>query len=109
MKRLAIALVVSGALTLVSMNGEEAQAGDFSIHIGTPGLHVDVGRPHGYRSLYRGVGRSRVAPYGYRSRRRYVLPQFHYDYYPTEIIPHGSHYHVIPGHVDRHYGSPFHW
>ena len=36
--------------------------------------------------------------YGYRSRG-------HYDYYPSTVVPHGNHAHVIPGHYHYHRGS----
>lgn len=31
----------------------------------------------------------------------------HWDYHPTQIVPHGNHYHVQPGHYDYHQTG--HW
>ncbi len=46
-----------------------------------------------YNSFYGG---------GYYGGGHYNYP--HYDYHPTTVVPHGNHYHVIPGHYDFHYG-----
>ncbi len=32
----------------------------------------------------------------------------HYDYHPTEVYRHGSHFHVQPGHYDWHVGGRHH-
>lgn len=49
----------------------------------------------------------------------YVQPQphahwhdtSHWDYHPTQIVPHGNHYHVVPGHYDYHQTGhyDYHW
>jgi hypothetical protein len=31
----------------------------------------------------------------------------HWDYHPTTIVPHGNHFHVVPGHY--HWHSTGHW
>lgn len=31
----------------------------------------------------------------------------HWDYHPTQIVPHGNHYHVVPGHY--HWHQDGHW
>lgn len=33
----------------------------------------------------------------------------HYDYRPTQVIPHRDHYHVIPGHYDYHRTGHWHY
>jgi len=33
----------------------------------------------------------------------------HYDYHPTQVIPHRNHYHVVPGHYDYHRSGHWHY
>ena len=32
----------------------------------------------------------------------------HWDYHPTTVVPHGNHYHVMPGHYDFHQTGHMH-
>ena len=77
--------------------------------------HDDHGRSGFRSSNYGGFG-SRYGGYsdghrhsdghrysGYRgSSNRVWHDTSHYDYHPTTIVPHGNHYHVLPGHYDFH-------
>ena len=80
----------------------------FGIYTGR-GISIHFG--HGYRSyrpIYYGGG-YRVR-YGHGIPHRTYHSHGHYHYHPTEVIPHGNHFDVIPGHYDyypgRHHG---HW
>lgn len=85
------------------------------IHYRSRGVHIDIGSPHGYyghRSYghYPSYYRSGWAAHyhsGFYGRGNYG--RGHYHYYPTEVIRHGHHYHVIPGHYHYHRGGPGPW
>ena len=85
----------------------QAQAQGFSF--GTRGLSIQFGQsypsyytraPHSY---YRSYNNYRYNNYRYNNYRydcRSPYRYGHYNYHPTEIIRHGNHYDVIPGHFD---------
>jgi hypothetical protein len=33
----------------------------------------------------------------------------HYQFHPGGFVPHGNHFHYIPGHYDLHRGGHWHW
>jgi hypothetical protein len=33
----------------------------------------------------------------------------HWDYHPAQIVPHGNHFHYVPGHYDYHQTGHWHW
>lgn len=60
------------------------------------GSRSGSGYGYGYGATGYGRGRS-VSPSGYGAG--------HLDYHPTQAVPHGNHYDVIPGHTDVHRGG----
>ena len=72
--------------------------GGISIGIAT-GRYGGVGAYHSslYRSRYGGYGLRYQARYPYSNRG-------HYDWHRTQIVPHGGHLDVYPGHWDYHGG-----
>lgn len=67
-----------------------------------PSISVQIGG-FGYYS-----GRSYGSSYGSCYRPSPVWHDTsHYDYHPTQVVPHRDHYHVIPGHYDYHRSG--HW
>lgn len=65
--------------------------------------HYGYGGGYGYRGgFYSNSFYGRPSYGGFYGGGHYDYP--HYDYHPTTIVPHGNHYHVIPGHYDFHYG-----
>ncbi len=67
---------------------------------------------------YHGYGGYSYAAPSYHVVQPYVVQPHlhwhdtsHYDYHPTQIIDHGCHYHVIPGHYDFHQDGHYdlHW
>ena len=115
-----VAAAVAVALCFVA-GADQAEARGFHIQAG--GVHVDVGRPHGY-----GYGRYTAGypSYGYggygggygRVQRSYYGGGFggghshwhdtsHYDWHGPSLVPHGNHYDYVPGHYDYHHDG--HW
>ena len=45
--------------------------------------------------------------YGYGYGYGYGYSRPHFDYVPTQIIPHYNHYHVQPAHLDYHIGGRY--
>ncbi len=89
--------------TMSAVDSNQANA-DIGIYAGR-GISIRVGggypvyRPlysPSYRSIY---GHGFTAPYGSFYSRG------HYHYHPREIIRHGSHYHLVPGHFDYYPGG----
>jgi hypothetical protein len=76
--------------------------GGLSIGIGV-GRYGGVGAYHSslYRSRYGGIGSPYYGNHRYSNRG-------HYDYHPTQAIPHGNHLDVYPGHFDYHRGHHGH-
>jgi hypothetical protein len=33
----------------------------------------------------------------------------HWDYHPAQVVPHGNHLHIVPGHYDYHQTGHWHW
>ncbi len=85
------------------------------------GIRVSFGTGYGYNRGYSNFGYNRgysnygynrgFSNYGYnRGFSNYGYNNYnrgHYDYHPPAIVPHGNHYHVIPGHYDYHRGSHY--
>ena len=104
MRTLILTCVALATFSVFGTFSGTAQAGDFAIHFGGPGYHVDVGRPH-YRSVYYGDyygGHGWHDDYDYYRGHRVWHDTSHYDYHPGEFIRHGYHYHYVPGHYDYH-------
>jgi len=78
---------------------------EFGIYAGR-GLSISIGSGYGgYRSLYAPSYRS-VYGHGWGSPYHHSYrPSGHYHYHPQEVIRHGSHYHLVPGHFDYYPGS----
>ena len=77
--------------------------------VNTASAH-DHGRSYGGHSHsqgYRYGGNS-----GYVPRYTPSYPVYHdtthYDYHPGSFVPHGGHYHYVPGHYDLHRTGHFH-
>ncbi len=84
--------------TMAATDTNQAKA-DFGIFAGR-GISISIGGGYpGYRSLYAPTYRS-VYGHGYASPYRSYYSRGHYDYHPQEIVPHGNHFHMIPGHYD---------
>lgn len=125
MKSAILGAVAALGLALGGIN--ETQAGDhyahgYYGHYGTSrlgsGLQITVGSRYGnsgrYYSGYRGgyggyngyqyglgnYGYGHNHGYGYRPPVWHDTS--HYDYHPGGLVPHGNHYHYIPGHYDYH-------
>lgn len=62
-----------------------------------------------YNSGYRQSFSPRVQIYGNWNRGPIYHDTSHYDYHPPTVVPHGNHYHVIPGHYDYHQTGHYHW
>ena len=70
----------------------------------------------GVRSSNYGAYGSRYSGYSggqrYSGTQRYNSSRWHdtshYDYHPTTVVPHGNHYHVVPGHYDYHQSGHWH-
>ena len=109
MKKFTLSLAVLATLVLLSADTGVAQAAHgfrgfrgFGIHLGGRNVHVDIGRPHGYRTF----GGSFQSGFGVPSRHVWHNTS-HFDYHPTERVWHGNHIDVIPGHFDYH--NTGHW
>jgi hypothetical protein len=79
------------------------------IHFRSRGVHIDVGNPHGHYG-HRSYGHYPSYPRGGWAAQYHsgFYGRGHYDYHPTEVIRHGHHYHVVPGHYDYHRGGHGH-
>ena len=101
-----------------------AEAGNGFFRIGGGGVQLSIGGnrqySHGYQSYrpsygynsYRpsygvGIG-SHSSNFGHGYSGGYYHDTSHYDYHPTEIIRHGNHYDVQPGHYDLHQTGHYH-
>lgn len=90
-----------------------ANAGGFSISIGNGGFGSGYGGYRSYRPSYGGGYYNSYRPSygaGYGHVPSYQIPRYrsyrgHYDYHPTQVVPHGNHYDVYPGHYDYHRGG----
>lgn len=108
MRRLIAPLMAAVAAIGFSLGPAES-ADAQGIHFHSRGVHIDIGNPHGHYH-YRSYG---YAPSYYRGGwgahyHSGFYGRGHYDYYPTEVIRHGNHYHVIPGHYHYHRGGHRH-
>lgn len=95
-------------------NGFSLRIGGFGISTGNYGYRTSVHQrgyyPHsGYNSFYgarnHGIGNHRGGHYGHG---RSFHDTTHLDYHPTEVIRHGNHYDVQPGHYDVHRTGHWH-
>ncbi|QDV68421.1 hypothetical protein Poly24_21300 [Rosistilla carotiformis] len=90
----------------------QAQGGGFSIQFGTPSYGYG-GYSRSYRPSY-GYGYGSPS-YGYNRHQSYYRGYSghhphrpHYDYHGPRVVPHGNHYHYVPGHYDLHRGHRGH-
>ena len=115
-------LVIAGAVLALSIADSNQALARHHRHghshrgYSSPRLSVSFGHRGnaGFRSGYRGYN----AGYGGHSGR-YGYPAYggngyrtwhntsHYDYHTPSVVPHGNHYHVVPGHYDLHQTG--HW
>ncbi len=105
MRKLTFALAAVAVLVLVGADSNTANAAHgysgFGIHIGGRNVHLDIGRPHGFRSHH--VYRTRyTAPHHYDWH-----DTSHVDYHPASYQRHFNHYDYVPGHLDYHQTG--HW
>ena len=107
--------VVASLLMTADAPSASAQNGFFrvgglSISVGHRGYRSSYSRVPSYRSHYGHGIRSSHGYGGYRSHFGHVFyhDTSHYDYHPTEIIRHGNHYDVMPGHYDFHRTGHYH-
>lgn len=114
-KWMAAALLAVGSL-MFTADAPSANAQNGFLRVG--GLSISIG-PRGYRSFYSyapsyrahyGHGYYGGSQFGYGSRfgHGFYHDTSHLDYHPTQIIPHGNHYHVQPGHYDLHRTGHWH-
>ncbi len=61
---------------------------------------------YGGHNAYRGYGQSPTIHL--RTNRGYYHDTSHWDYHPGTVVPHGNHYHYIPGHYDYHRQGHWH-
>ena len=107
-----VGLTVLAGLGMVAAAEKPASAGGFDIQVYRGGRnyafsyggHDHGGGYYGARSFYGGHG-----GYYCPSRRPSAVwhDTSHWDYHPGEYVPHGNHYHYIPGHYDWHQDG--HW
>ena len=93
MKQLILASVAAVGILLVATSSSEAGG----VHYGYGGTHHGV---HGHHN--HGFG-------GYAPSYGCYYPSYpqwhdtsHYDWHPGGFVPHGNHYHYVPGHYDLH-------
>lgn len=103
-----ICVVALVAASFVTMN--VASAGDHHRHGHRGGFRSAFGGSWnggygGYGGYNRGYGGN--GGYGYTQPRWHDTS--HYDYHPAQVVPHGNHYHVIPGHYDYHRTGHYHY
>jgi len=109
MKRFMVLTSVFAAIVAFGTFASPAQAGDFAIHFGGPGYHVDIGRPHDGRAYYGGHRAVRYGGYGnYGHGHGEWHDTSHYDYHPGEVVRHRNHFHYVPGHYDFHETGHYH-
>jgi hypothetical protein len=113
MKKTALLIACAG-LIIGGIGLAAPEKADAGIRISFGSGHYGHGHGHyrGYGNYYGGgfysnsfYSRPSYGGYyggGYYGGGHYNYP--HYDYHPTTIVPHGNHYHVIPGHYHYHYG-----
>jgi len=105
MKKFTLSLAALAAFAMLSMDTGVAEAAHlfrgFGIHIGGRNVHLDIGRPHGYRDYP-----------SYRST--YFAPSQHvwrntsyFDYHPSGNTRYGNHCDYVPSHFDYHQTG--HW
>lgn len=127
MKTLILATTLAAGL-MVGASEANAQGISFYMGGGSPyGSSYGLGYSSGYSGglyapsygSYGGYGYGGSYLNNYRGPRNsgYIWHDTtHYDYVPTQVIPHGNHYHVQPGgyylhqsgHVDRIHGNHIH-
>ena len=110
---------------LTGLDAPKAEAGNgFSLQIG--GFGISSGgsryspRSYGHSSHYRGGNRGAInrGGFGYsrgfgvhgihRSNRGGFHDTTHLDYHPPQLVPHGNHFDVQPGHYDVHRTGHWH-
>jgi len=94
-----------GAAAIIA-SGSEAQAQ--SCRYGGGGYRGGYSSGGISIGFYGGRGISYGASYHRAPRRSWYHDTSHYDYHPTQVIPHRNHYHVIPGHYDLHRTGHWH-
>ncbi|GAA5507779.1 hypothetical protein [Novipirellula caenicola] len=112
-----IAVPAIAACFALTADTSTAEAGNGFLRVG--GLHISLGGSgysHGhyqhytprYGSSYRSYYGGYHGGYGHGHRHGYYHDTSHWDYHPTEIIRHGNHFHVQPGHYDWHQTGHWH-
>ncbi len=106
MKRFILGCAAVVALAVAGTSS--AQAGGVYFSFGSGG-HYHGGYSHG--GHYHG-GQIYGGGYG-PNILIYPQPRWHdtshWDYHPAQIVPHGNHLHVVPGHYDYHQTGHWHW
>lgn len=117
-------LLMTADAPSASAQGGFLRVGGLSISVGQGGYRSFYSHAPSYHSHY---GHSRVdyghsrhvghrAHLGGRSPIRHgsrfghgwYHDTSHYDYHPSQVVPHGNHYDVIPGHYDFHRTGHWH-
>lgn len=106
------ALAVTAALALSS--GVAMASHRHHHHHGGSSFYGNVGGVHfGYSRGGYGYGGGYGGGYGYGYQPIYRAPVWHdtshYHYTPSSVVPHGDHYHVLPGHYDLHRSGHWHY
>ncbi len=100
MRNFTLSLAALAAFAMLSVDARVAEAAHgfrgFGIHLGGRNVHLDIGRPHGFRAntSYR---RTFYAP-----SRNVWHNTSHFDYHPGRYVPHRNHIDYVPGHFDYH-------
>ncbi|TWU24106.1 hypothetical protein Pla52o_20300 [Novipirellula galeiformis] len=116
-----IAIPAIAACLAFTADTSTAEAGNGHLRLG--GLHISVGgghhgyhrgHHHGYHSSYtpryRSSYRSGYGGYGHYGHgyRGSYHDTSHYDWHPTQVIRHGNHWDIQPGHYDYHRSGHWH-
>lgn len=102
---LGLAIILTGATAANAGHGHHGHNHHNHGYGGGGGYYGGYGYGSGFRGGY-GTG------YGYGSswnRGGIYHDTSHWDYHPTEVIPHRNHYHVVPGHYHLHNTGHYHW
>lgn len=104
-----IGVPVLAVALLTGLDSPKAEAGNgFSLQIGRFGISTG-GAGYGYNSFYGNRYYGGGFPgAGHDGRRPWYHDTTHLDYHPPELIRHGRHFHVQPGHYDVHRSGHWH-
>jgi|GEM_PF-1151238 hypothetical protein len=97
MKTYALAFLAAAGLTLLTTG--TAQAGKVHVYMGNPyGSYLGSHGHHGWNHW----GTGHRGHYHYHDTS-------HYDYVPPRVIPHGNHFHYVPGGYYFHQTGHYHY